>query len=56
VSRYRDGGLFVLGQRVSLPVSAGFVLIFSDFLLVKRAAVREELPGLRAALDIESRE
>jgi drug/metabolite transporter (DMT)-like permease len=43
-------GWFVLGERLSVATAVGFVLIFVGFLLVKRRAIRAELPRLRRAL------
>jgi drug/metabolite transporter (DMT)-like permease len=46
-------GWLVLNERLSLATAAGFTLIFLGFLLVKRRAIRAELPRLRRALRAE---
>jgi drug/metabolite transporter (DMT)-like permease len=43
-------GWVVLDERLSLATAAGFALIFLGFVLIKRRAIREELPVLRAAV------
>ena len=43
-------GWFFLQERLSVATAGGFALIFAGFLLVKRRAIRAELPRLRRAL------
>jgi drug/metabolite transporter (DMT)-like permease len=43
-------GWLVLQERLSIATAAGFALIFLGFLLVKRRAIRSELPRLRRAI------
>jgi probable blue pigment (indigoidine) exporter len=43
-------GWLVLGETIDLPTILGFVVIFGGFVLLKRKAVVEELPRLRAIL------
>jgi len=43
-------GWFFLDERLSVATAVGFALIFVGFLLVKRRAIRGELPRLRRAL------
>jgi drug/metabolite transporter (DMT)-like permease len=43
-------GWLFLAERLSLATAAGFALIFAGFLLVKRRAIRAELPRLRRLL------
>jgi len=43
-------GWLFLDERLSLTTAVGFTLIFVGFLLVKRRAIRGELPRLRRAL------
>ncbi|PSP31437.1 EamA family transporter [Halobacteriales archaeon QH_10_67_22] len=43
-------GFLFLGEVVGVPTVVGFCLIFVGFVLIKRRAIREELPRLRAAL------
>jgi drug/metabolite transporter (DMT)-like permease len=43
-------GWLFLQERLSVATAAGFVLIFVGFLLVKRRAIRAELPRLRRSI------
>ena len=43
-------GWLFLQERLSVATAAGFLLIFVGFLLVKRRAIRAELPRLRRAM------
>jgi drug/metabolite transporter (DMT)-like permease len=43
-------GWIFLQERLSVATAGGFVLIFVGFLLVKRGAIRAELPRLRRAI------
>jgi len=45
-------GWLFLAERLSAATAVGFVLIFLGFLLVKRRAIRAELPRLRRALRV----
>ena len=44
-------GWLFLQERLSLATVGGFALIFAGFLLVKRRAIRAELPRLRRAME-----
>jgi drug/metabolite transporter (DMT)-like permease len=46
-------GFLFLDEVVGLPTAIGFGLIFTGFLLIKRRAIRQELPRLRTALSRE---
>jgi len=46
-------GWLVLEERLSTATALGFALIFAGFLLVKRAAIREELPRIRRTLGVD---
>jgi drug/metabolite transporter (DMT)-like permease len=48
-------GWAVLGTEPDLATAAGFLLVFAGFLLVKRSAVREEVPRLSRALRLDRR-
>ncbi|WP_338738214.1 DMT family transporter [Haloplanus salilacus] len=43
-------GWLVLDERLSLATAGGFALVFLGFVLVKRRAIRRELPLLRSAV------
>jgi len=43
-------GWLVLGEAISLPTVLGFLVIVLGFVLLKREAIREELPRIRASL------
>jgi drug/metabolite transporter (DMT)-like permease len=43
-------GWLILDERLSPATAGGFVLIFFGFVLIKRRAIRQELPALRAAV------
>ena len=49
-------GWLFLGERLSLATAGGFALIFVGFLLVKRRAIRRELPVIRAAVEGRGRD
>ena len=44
-------GWLVLGEGIDLTTAIGFIVIFIGFALLKREALREELPRLRAVID-----